>query len=175
VFVDQLWAALAAFLISTLGGLVIRAHLLDAVVGLIHGWTWLVTLPESAEVREELRTAINTHVAKQRAHYLNDQQLGSAETAIRLFEWQVVTLRGDAQAVGWGVLLHLLGAARRQVDKYFMETVARGVVRGRDPAFVEFRMEDLVRPGPPYVTEANSEAWRAAFNKALTERRQSIG
>jgi len=92
---DQVLLALASIITSTLVGILIRAHMLDVVVAVIHGWTWLITLPEPAHVRIELRSAIAEHVNQQKRHYLNDWKLGSAETAIRLLESQLKSMPGD--------------------------------------------------------------------------------
>jgi hypothetical protein len=95
---DQLWLVLATTLLSLFMGLFVRAHLLDAVETLIRSWTWLITMPEPAEVRAELRTSIADHVAQQRVHYLNERKLGAPETALRLLEWQIASVPSDAWA-----------------------------------------------------------------------------
>jgi hypothetical protein len=106
---DQLWPALAPLVASTFAALVIRAHLLDIVVAGIRGWTWLVTLADPVESRTELRSTIAAHVDGQRAHYLSDLELGSAEAAIRLIEWQVASLPGDIGVVSRSLCHRIAG------------------------------------------------------------------
>jgi predicted GIY-YIG superfamily endonuclease len=95
---DQQLLAVMTILVSTVIALIVRAHLLDIVIGVIRVWNWLITLPEPVSVRDELRKEIVTHVNQQVKHYLKDKKLGSAESAIRLFEWQIASAPVDIRA-----------------------------------------------------------------------------
>ena len=61
-------------------------------------------------------------MAKQRAHYLNDLKLGAAETAIRLLEWQAISIPGDVWvAVG--------AVVKRLVARMVMTSFPSNVIR----------------------------------------------